>query len=111
MHLPQQGTTGDRAGLPYQSAYDWRPTMKHVAALVAILVIAGAPAVLAQTKSPSPPAASSSTTAGSGTTSAAGKMSEQEVKKTLESKGYTQVKDVTSTPEGMTAKAMKGDKA
>ena len=85
--------------------------MKNVVALAAILCLAGAPAVLAQIKSPSPPAASSSTTAGSGTTSAPGKMSDQDVKKKLESEGYTQVKDVTSTPEGMTAKAMKGGKA
>jgi len=85
--------------------------MKDVVALATILLVAGAPAVLAQTTSPSPPAASSSTTAGSGTTTAAGKMSDQEIKKKLESEGYTQVKDVTSTPEGMTAKAMKGDKA
>src|SRR5690349_9711454 len=85
--------------------------MQNVAAAVAILLMAGASAALAQTTSPSPPAASTSTTAGSGTTSAAGKKNDQEVKRKLESEGYTQVKDVTSTPEGVTAKAMKGDKA
>jgi ABC-type proline/glycine betaine transport system substrate-binding protein len=84
--------------------------MRNVAALVAILMMVGASTALAQA-SPSPPAASSSTTAGSGTTSASGKMSDQVVKKKLESEGYTQVTDITSTPKGTTANAMKGDKA
>jgi hypothetical protein len=38
-------------------------------------------------------------------------MSDQEVKRKLESEGYTEVKDVTSTKEGTTAKAMKNGKA
>jgi metal-dependent amidase/aminoacylase/carboxypeptidase family protein len=33
-----------------------------------------------------------------------------QVKTKLESLGYTQVRDIVSTPDGITAKAMKGDK-
>jgi hypothetical protein len=87
--------------------------MLKVSASTALLLLANTPLVIAQptATSPSPPAASSSTTAGSGTTSAPGKMSDQEVKSKLESQGYTQVTDVSSTPEGISAKAMKGGKA
>jgi len=87
--------------------------MPNVSVVAAVLLLAGAPVVLAQTTttSPSPPAASSSSTAGSGTTTAPGKMSDQEIKTKLESLGYSQVKDINSTPEVVTAKAMKGDKA
>ena len=60
---------------------------------------------------PQSPSASSSSTAGSGTTSAAGKMSEQEIKSKLESEGYTQVSDIASTPKGISATAMKDGKA
>ena len=84
--------------------------MPNVSAFATMLLLASAPVVVAQTAT-SPPAASSSTTAGSGTTSAPGKMSDQDIKTKLESEGYTQITDVSSTPEGITAKAMKGDKA
>ncbi|MGA7262579.1 MAG: hypothetical protein WA709_37405 [Stellaceae bacterium] len=37
-------------------------------------------------------------------------ISDQEIKNRLESLGYTQVKDISPTPRGTSAKAMKGDK-
>lgn len=86
--------------------------MRNVSAVAAILLLAGAPVALAQTTtSPAPAAANSSSTAGSGTTSAPGKMSDQEIRTKLEGEGYSQVTNISSTPEGITAKAMKGNKA
>jgi hypothetical protein len=85
--------------------------MPKVSALAGLLLLASAPIVIAQTTTTTPPAATSSTTAGSGTTSAPGKMSNEEIKKKLESLGYTDVGEVTSTPEAISAKAMKGGKA
>jgi len=43
-------------------------------------------------------------------TAVPGKFNDQDIKTKLESLGYTQVKDIVSTPGGVTAKAMKGDK-
>ncbi|MBV8487651.1 MAG: hypothetical protein JO161_05185, partial [Planctomycetaceae bacterium] len=42
---------------------------------------------------------------------APGKLSDQDIKTKLETLGYTGVRDILSTPKGITAKAMKGDKA
>jgi hypothetical protein len=57
---------------------------------------------------PNPPSPHS--TVGSETTTPPEKSNAQDIRTKLESLGYTQVKDVVSTPEGVTAKAMKGDK-
>jgi hypothetical protein len=76
-----------------------------VAAL--LLTLSVSPLALAETAT-SP--VGSATTIGSGT-SAGATMSAQEVKAKLESLGYTQVRDITVTPEGISAKAMKGRKA
>jgi hypothetical protein len=74
--------------------------------IAAMLLVAGAPlVVLAQTSTNPNPAASPETS------TAPGKLNDQEIKTRLESLGYTQVKDILSTPKGITAKAMKGDKA
>jgi hypothetical protein len=79
--------------------------MPKLSAIAAILLVAGAPlVVLAQTSTRSNPAASPQTS------TAAGKFNDQEIKTRIESLGYTQVKDIFPTPEGITAKAMKGDK-
>jgi hypothetical protein len=64
---------------------------------------------IAQT-STNPNAPSPHSTVGSGTTNPAGKSSVQDITTKLESLGYTRVTDIVSTPEGVTAKAMKGDR-
>ena len=46
---------------------------------------------------------------GAETTTAIGNVNDQ-IKTKLESLGYTQVRDIVSTPDDITAKAMKGDK-
>ncbi len=79
--------------------------MPNLAVIAVILLAAGAPlAVLAQTSTTANPAVSPETS------TAPGKLSDQEIKTNLERLGYTQVKDIQSTPKGITAKAMKGDK-
>ena len=79
--------------------------MPKLSAIAVILLVAGTPlVVLAQTSTKSNPAASPETS------TAAGKLSNQEIKTRLESLGYTQVEDISPTPEGITAKAVKGDK-
>jgi hypothetical protein len=86
--------------------------MPKISAFAALLLLASAPIAVAQTTSPgaSPPPASTSSTGGSGTTSAPGKMSTQDIQAKLESQGYSNVSDVTSTPEGTSARAMKDGK-
>ena len=80
--------------------------MPNLSVIAAMLLVAGAPlVVLAQTSTNPNPAASPETS------TAPGKLNDQEIKTRLESLGYTQVKDILSTPKGITAKAMKGDKA
>ena len=78
--------------------------MPKLSAIAAILLVAGAPLVGFAQGRPSPEAAPPATS------TAPGKPSAQEIKTRLESLGYTQVKDVSPTPEGITAKAMKGGK-
>jgi hypothetical protein len=84
--------------------------MPNLSVVAAILLCAPLVA-LAQTSTSPNPAASPHSTVGSETTTTPGKLSDQGVKTKLESLGYTQVKDIVSTPESVTAKAMKGDKA
>jgi hypothetical protein len=80
--------------------------MPNLSVTAAILLIAGAPLVVfAQTSTQPNPAANPETS------TAPGKLNDQDIKTKLESLGYTQVKDILSTPKGITAKAMKGDKA
>jgi hypothetical protein len=64
-------------------------------------------AALAQTSANPSPGPHS--TIGTETTTATGNVSDQ-IRTKLESLGYTQVRDIASTPDGVTAKAMKGDK-
>jgi hypothetical protein len=79
--------------------------MPKLSAIVAILLVAGAPLVgFAQTSAKPNPAATPETS------TAPGKIDNQEIKARLESLGYTQVKDISSTPRGISAKAMKGNK-
>jgi hypothetical protein len=79
--------------------------MPKLSAIAVILLVAGAPLVgFAQSSVKPNPAATPETS------TAPGKLSNQEIKTRLESLGYTQVKDISPTPEGITAKAMKGDK-
>jgi hypothetical protein len=79
--------------------------MPKLSILATILLVAGAPsAALAQTSTRANPAASPETS------TAPGKLNDQEIKTKLETLGYTGVKDILSTPKGITAKAMKGDK-
>ena len=77
--------------------------MPKLLAIAAILLVAGAPLVGFAQGRPSPEVAPETSTA-------PGKPSDQEIKTRLESLGYTQVRDVSPTPEGITAKAMKGGK-
>jgi hypothetical protein len=80
--------------------------MPNLSVIATILLVAGAPLVVqAQTSTRANPAASPETS------TAPGKLNDQEIKTNLEKLGYTQVKDIQSTPEGITAKAMKGGKA
>jgi len=79
--------------------------MPNLSVIAAILLVAGAPLVVrAQTSTRASPAASPETS------TAPGKLNDQEIKTKLETLGYTQVKDIFSTPKGITAKAIKGDK-
>ena len=79
--------------------------MPKLLAIAAILLVAGAPLVgFAQSSAKTNPAATPETS------TAPGKLSNQEIKNKLESLGYTQVKDISPTPRGTSAKAMKGDK-
>jgi hypothetical protein len=79
--------------------------MPKLLAIAAILLVAGAPLVgFAQSSAKPNPAATPETS------TAPGKLSDQEIKTRLESLGYTQVKDISPTPRGTSAKAMKGDK-
>jgi len=79
--------------------------MPNLSVIAAILLVAGAPLVVhAQTSTRANPAASPETS------TAPGKLNNQEIKTKLETLGYTQVKDIFSTPKGITAKAIKGDK-
>jgi hypothetical protein len=78
--------------------------MPKLSAIIVILLAAGAPLVGFAQGRPSPEAAPPETS------TAPGKLSNQEIKTRLESLGYTQVKDISPAPEGITAKATKGDK-
>ena len=80
--------------------------MPKLLAIAAILLVAGAPLVgFAQSSAKTNPAATAETS------TAPGKLSNQELKNRLENLGYTQVKHISPTPRGTSAKAMKGDKA
>src|SRR5690242_13809121 len=84
----------------------WRLPVPNLSVIAAILLVAAAPlVVLAQTSTSPNPAASPETS------TAPGKLNDQDIKTKLEGLGYTQVKDIFSTPKGITAKAMKGGKA
>ena len=75
--------------------------------VVAVMLLCAPATALAQTSTNSSPGPHS--TIGAETTTAIGNTSDQ-IKTKLESLGYTQVRDIVSTPDGITAKAMKGDK-
>ena len=75
--------------------------------VVAVMLLCAPLAALAQTSTNASPGPHS--TIGAETTTATGNVSDQ-IKTKLESLGYTQVRDIVSTPDGTTAKAMKGDK-
>ena len=75
--------------------------------VVAAVLLCAPLAALAQTSTTPSPGPHS--TAGIETTTATGNVTDQ-IKTKLESLGYTQVTDIVSTPGGVTAKAMKGDK-
>ena len=80
--------------------------MPNLSVIATILLLAATPLVgLAQTSTRANPAATPETS------TAPGKLSDQDIKTKLESLGYTGVRDILSTPKGITAKAMKGDKA
>ena len=106
---PRQGTERSGSGLPSHSTPNVEAPMPNLSIVAAILLCAPLVA-LAQTSTSPNPAASPHSTVGSGTTAAPGKFNDQNIKTKLESLGYTQVKDIVSTPGGATAKAMKGDK-
>jgi hypothetical protein len=55
-------------------------------------------------------APNTSATGSSGSSSGAMKLSEQDVRKKVESEGYTNVSDIKQDRNGYTAKAMKGGK-
>jgi len=79
--------------------------MPKLLAIAAVLLVAGAPLVsFAQSSAKPNPAATPETS------TAPGKLTNQEIKNRLESLGYTQVKNISPTPRGTSAKAMKGDK-
>ena len=83
----------------------WRLPMPKLLAIAAVLLVAGAPLVsFAQSSAKPNPAATPETS------TAPGKLTNQEIKNRLESLGYTQVKNISPTPRGTSAKAMKGDK-
>ena len=75
--------------------------------VVAAMLLCAPLAALAQTSIN--PSSGPHSTIGAETTTAIGNTSDQ-IKTKLESLGYTQVRDIVSTPDGITAKAMKGDK-
>ncbi len=84
----------------------------RVAALSAALCFAAPLVALAQSSSASPsqdPSGGQGASVGSGTSSPM-TTSEQEAKRKLENQGYTQVRDVKSSAEGISAKAMKDGK-
>ncbi len=84
----------------------------RVAALSAALCFAAPWVALAPSASASPsqdPSGGQGASAGSGTSSPM-TTSEQEAKRKLEDQGYTQVREVKSSPEGISAKAMKDGK-
>jgi len=79
--------------------------MPNLSVLATILLVAGTPLpTLAQTSTEANPAASPETS------TAPGKLNDQEIKTKLETLGYSGVRDILSTPKGITAKVMKGDK-
>ena len=84
----------------------------RVAAVSAALCFGASSLALAQSSATSPsadPSGGQSAAAGSGTSSQM-TASEQEAQRKMESQGYTQVRDVKSTAEGISAKAMKDGK-
>jgi hypothetical protein len=78
--------------------------MSKLSAIAAILLVAGAPLAGFAQGRPSPEAAPPATN------TAPGKLSDQQIKTTLEGLGYTQVKDINPTPKGIVARAMKDGK-
>jgi hypothetical protein len=80
--------------------------MPSLSVIATVLLVAGAPTVVLAQASPS-----SNPAAHPETSTAAGKLNDQQIKTKLETQGYTGVRDILSTPKGITAKAMKGDKA
>ena len=75
--------------------------------VVAAMLLCAPLAALAQTSTNPNPGPHS--TLGTESTTATGIVTDQ-IKTKLESLGYTQVRDIVSMPDGVTAKAMKGDK-
>ena len=84
-------------------------TVRLAACATAILLAASSPG-LGQSTSPSPSGSSTEGGAAASGTSSPMTPSEREAKARLEAAGYTGVKDVKSTPEGISAKAMKDGK-
>jgi hypothetical protein len=84
----------------------------RVAAVLAALCFGASSVALAQSATTNPSADSKmgqGAAAGSGTSSGMTE-SEQQAQKNLENQGYTQVRDVKSTAEGISARAMKDGK-
>jgi hypothetical protein len=82
--------------------------VRTLSILTALMLCIPVAAVAQTSTNPNPPGPHS--TVGAGTTNLPSTSSAQDLSTKLESLGYTHVTDIISTPEGLTAKAVKGDK-